>query len=283
MNFSLNLVISMDIEKLFEELGLSLYQAKVLTALIQCGESKASDVSQLSGVPRAKVYSVLDQLVDMGLVDKKPGRPVKYKVKTPEEIVERLRYNIEMEYKKRLRRIEEVSDDLIRILRELYKPLETEFRELIKVIKVGEPSERETRLMFSAAKREINIISKVFEYYPKVKNELISAVDRGVNVKILLLGKEFLDERSKEVQEEIVNLLKRDLKNVDIRFSKTILPLRGTIIDPSYEYKSGKAIFVVEDPRTPLYLRDAAVTENPSLVAGMKKYFDLIWKYESEL
>ena len=281
MNFSLNLVISMDIEKLLEELGLSSYQAKVLTALIQCGESKASDVSQLSGVPRAKVYSVLDQLVDMGLVDKKPGRPIKYKAKAPEEIVERLRYNIEMEYKKRLRRIEEIGSDLIRILRELYKPLETESRELIKVIKVGEPSERETRLMFSEAKREINIISKVFEYYPKVKNELISAVDRGVNVKILLLGKEFLDERSKEVQKEIVNLLKRDLKNVEIRFSKTILPLRGTIIDPSYEYKSGKAIFVVEDPRTPLYLRDAAVTENPSLVAGMKKYFDLIWKYES--
>ncbi len=274
-------MIGMDIERLFEELGLSLYQAKVLTALIQCGESKASDISQLSGVPRAKVYSVLDQLVDMGLVDKKPGRPIRYRAKTPEEIVERLKYNIEMEYRKRLRRIEEVGDDLIKILRELYKPLETKSRELIKVIKVGEPSERETRLMYLEARREIDIISKVFEYYPKVKNELISAVNRGVNVKILLLGTEFLDERSKRVQEEIVDLLKEDLKDVEIKFSKTILPLRGAIIDPSYDYTSGKAIFVVEDPRTPLYLRDAAVTENPSLVAGMKKYFDLIWKYES--
>ena len=68
-----------------------------------------------------------------------------------------------------------------------------------------------------------------------------------------------------------------------IRFSKTILPLRGMIVDPSYDYTSGKAIFVVEDPKTPLYLRDAAITENPSLVAGMNKYFDLIWNYESTL
>ncbi|RLI78320.1 hypothetical protein DRP04_10285 [Archaeoglobales archaeon] len=61
-----------------------------------------------------------------------------------------------------------------------------------------------------------------------------------------------------------------------------LLPLRGLIVDPSYEYRTGKAIFVVEDPKTPLYLRDAVITENPSLVAGMKRYFDLIWKYESE-
>ncbi len=68
----------------------------------------------------------------------------------------------------------------------------------------------------------------------------------------------------------------------EVRFSKGLLPLRGSIIDLSYEYRTGKAIFAVEDPKTPLYLRDAIITENPSLVAGMKRYFDLIWKYESE-
>lgn len=288
MNFSPNLIIflslrmiGMDIERLFEELGLSSYQAKVLTALIQCGESKASDVSQLSGVPRAKVYSVLDQLVDMGLVDKKPGRPITYRPKPPEAIIERLKHNIEIEYKRRLKKIEEVKNDLMKVLREYYKPLRIESKELIRIIKVGEPSERETRLMYLEARREIDIISKVFEYYPKVRRELIDASNRGVEIKVLLLGKDLLDGRSKSVQEEILELLKRDL-NAEIRLSKTILPLRGTIIDPSYRYTTGKAIFVVEDPKTPLYLRDAAITENPSLVAGMKKYFDLIWKYESE-
>ena len=271
----------MDIEKVLEELGLTMYQIKVLLALIQCGESKASDISIISKVPRAKVYSVLDQLVNMGLVDKKPGRPVMYKPKPPEVIIERLKYNIEMEYKKKLNKIESVSKDLIKILRGLYKDTKIEERELIKVVKVGEPSERETRIMISEARSEINVISKVFEYYPKVKEEFISAINRGVNIKIILLGRKFLSDNSKKIQEKIVKLIKEDLKNVKIKFSTTILPLRGTIVDPSYEYKSGKAIFVVEDPRLPLYLRDAIITENPSLVAGMKKYFDLIWKYES--
>lgn len=271
---------NVDIEKVFEELGLSLYQAKVLAALIQYGEAKASDISQLSGVPRAKVYSVLDQLVDLGLVDKKPGRPVKYKPKSPEDIVERLKYNIEIEYRKRLKKIEEIESELVDLLKELYKPSEVESKELIKVIRVGEPSERETRLMYLDAKNEINIISKCFEYYPKVKKELIEASDRGVKIKVLLLGKEFLSEYSRKVQEKVLESLKKEVK-AEVRLSKTVLPLRGTIIDPSYEYKTGKAIFVVEDLKTPLYLRDAAITENPSLVAGMKKYFDLIWRYES--
>ena len=265
---------------MLEKLGLSGYQIKVLLSLMQCGEAKASDIAQLSGVPRAKVYFVLDQLVDLGLIDKKPGRPIKYSAKSPHEVVERLRLNIENEYKEKLKKFKSFEEDLKRMLGCIYKP-KSEPKELIKIVKVGEPSERETRRMFSEAKKEINIISKVFEYYPKVRDELISAVNRGIDLKILLLGESFLDSRGKNIQKEVVKLIQEDLDEVAIRFSETTLPLRGSIVDPSYNYTSGKAIFVVEDPKTPLYLRDAAITENPSLVAGMKKYFDLIWNYES--
>lgn len=269
-----------DVEQIFENLGLSTYQAKVLFTLIRHGEAKASNISELSGVPRAKIYSVLDQLVDMGFVDKKPGRPAKYKPKPPEKIVERLKYNILLDYTKRLKTVEEIEENLIEKLREFHSPSEVRAKELVRVIRVGEPSERETRLLYLEAKKEINIISKSFEYYPKVRKELIDAVKRGVEIKILLLGKKFISDSTRKIQEEILKLVRKEL-DAEIRVSKSILPLRGTIIDPSYEYKTGKAIFVVEDPETPLYLRDAAVTENPSLVAGMKKYFDLIWEYES--
>ncbi len=271
----------MDVLNLLEKLGLSRYQAKALLALMEHGEAKASDVSDLSGVPRAKIYAVLDQLADMGYVDKIPGRPVRFRAKKPDEVVERLKYNTLVEYSRKLEMLENVEKELFESLMNVYSPLEVKSKELIRVVSVGEPSERETRLLYSESKREINIISKSFEYYPKVREELIEASKRGIDVKILLLGQEFLESRSRAIQREITKLISSDL-NAEIRLSKTILPLRGCIIDPSYEYKTGKAIFVVEDPETPLYLRDAAVTENPSLVAGMKKYFDLIWEYESK-
>ncbi len=270
------------IEQTFENLGLSMYQSKVLLSLIQHGEAKASDISELSGVPRAKVYSVLDQLADNGLVDKKPGRPVKYKPKAPEKIVERLKHNIQLDYSERLRKVEEAEGELVEQLKGFQSSPSSEVssKELIRVVRVGEPSERETRLMYSQAESEVNVASKTFEYYPKVKKELIEASRRGVRVKVLLLGEGLLSEATQRVREEILRLVDQEL-TCEVRLSKTILPLRGTIVDPSYEYKTGKAIFAVEDPVTPLYLRDAAVTENPSLVAGMKKYFDLIWDYES--
>ncbi len=266
--------------EVLEKLGLSNYQVRALISLLKCGEAKASEVSELSGVPRAKIYEVLDQLADMGLVDKIPTRPVRFRARKPEEIVERLRKNIVMEFEDRIGFFESMQKELMRNFASLYSPSGFKTKELIRVVSVGDASERETRMMYSEAEREIDIVSRSFEYYPKVRKELVQAFDRGVKVKILLLGAEFIDERTRKVQHEVVKMLKADM-DAEIRFSRTVLPLRGSIVDPSYDYRTGKAIFVVEDPETPLYLRDAAVTENPSLVAGMKKYFDLIWEYES--
>jgi len=226
------------------------------------------------------VYEVLDQLADLGFVDKIPTRPIKFRTRKPEEIVERLRKNIMMEYEDRMDFFERVQKKMMRRFASLYSPSSFQTKELIRVVNVGEGSERETRIMYAEAKKEINVVSRSFEYYPKVRKELVDASKRGVEIKILLLGREFVDDRTAKVQAEVVKMLKADM-DVEVRFSKTPLPLRGSIVDPSYDYRTGKAIFVVEDPETPLYLRDAAVTENPSLVAGMKKYFDLIWEYES--
>ncbi|WP_456468426.1 TrmB family transcriptional regulator [Archaeoglobus sp.] len=268
------------VEGILERLGLSSYQAKALVSLLKCGEAKASEISELSGVPRAKVYEVLNQLVDLGLVDKIPTRPVRFRARKPEEILERLRRNIMMEYEDRIGFFERMQKDLMRKFVSLYSPSGFRTKELIRVVSVGGASERETRMMYTEAEREIDIVSRSFEYYPKVRKELIDAFKRGVSIKILLLGHDFVDERTRRVQSEVMKMLRSDM-DVEIRLSKTSLPLRGSIVDPSYDYRTGKAIFVVEDPETPLYLRDAAVTENPSLVAGMKKYFDLIWEYES--
>ncbi|WP_290623610.1 MULTISPECIES: TrmB family transcriptional regulator [unclassified Archaeoglobus] len=270
----------MNVESILEKLGMSTYQAKALISILKCGEAKASEISELSGIPRAKIYEVLDQLSDLGLVDKIPTRPVRFRARKPEEIAERLRRNITLEYEGKIGFYEAVQKDLVGELASVYSPSSIHSKELIRVIRVGEASERETRMMYSESQREINIVSRSFEYYPKVRKELVDADKRGVEIKILLLGREFTDERTRKVQTEIVKMIKSDI-DAEIRSSKTPLPLRGSIVDPSYDYRTGKAIFVVEDPEIPLYLRDAAVTENPSLVAGMKKYFDLIWKYES--
>lgn len=273
----------MSLEKgmeLFKKMGLNEYQAKVLVHLISLGESKAPDLSKSSGVPKARIYEVLEELVSMGFVDIKPGRPSLYRSRAPQEIIERAKKNKKEEINRALSLIDEISGDLIEVLDPLYDSSKVE-GELLKIIHVGSASERETRILYAEAKKEINIVSKSLEYLHKVEGDLKNAINRGCSIKVLLLSKDLLEEHNIPIQHTIVNYLKKNLPKIQIRFSKSKLPLRGSIIDPSYEYMTGKAIFLVEEKTVPLFLREAAFTDNPSLVAGMKKYFDLIWKYES--
>jgi hypothetical protein len=47
------------------------------------------------------------------------------------------------------------------------------------------------------------------------------------------------------------------------------------------DYESGKAILLVEEKDIPLQMRQAAITENGSFVAGLYRYFELLWTHES--
>jgi sugar-specific transcriptional regulator TrmB len=268
--------------ELFRRLGLKEYPARVIAQLIVLGESKAPEISSASGVPKARVYGILEELADQGLIEVKPGRPAKYRVKPPSEIIRRIIYNKKIQLREEIKRIEILRRDFESLLQPLYRTVARKARKpLIKIVSVGEPSEEETRLMYREAKKEINVLSKSMEWLPKVEDELRRAIKRGARIRILFLDPRLLERRNVAIQREMIKHLRKNIKGVEVRFSKFILPLRGSIVDPSYEYLSGKAIFLVEERGVPLSLRDAALTENPSLVAGMKRYFDLIWKYES--
>lgn len=269
--------------RLLKELGLKEYPAKTLAYLIDLGESKAPELSSASGVPKARIYGVLNELADRGLVEVKPGRPAKYRPKPPSEIINRIIRNKKTQMKKEIEKIEGLRSDFEPAFQPLYESTSKIEREpLLKTVSVGDPSEEETRLMYREAEEEINIVSRAMEWLPKVKKSLEGALKRGIRVKVLLLSSEQLkDEKDKSLQKNALKILREELGEVKVRFSKFILPLRGSIVDPSYDYSSGKAIFLVEERGVPFTLRDAAITENPSLVAGMKRYFDLIWKHES--
>ncbi len=264
------------------ELGLKEYEAKTLTHLLQVGETKAPKLSSISRVPKARIYGILEGLADRGLVEIKPGRPSKYRPKPPKEIIERMIQNRKNEMENEIEKIRSVENDFVSQFKEIYESSIEKSREpLLKTVSVGDPSENETQLMYKDAEEEINIVSKSMEWLPEVIDTLKEAIKRGIKVKALFLSRDLLEEENVSIQEKSIKTFKEDLPEAKVRFSKGLLPLRGSIVDPSYEYESGQAIFLVEEKSVPLKLRDAAITENPSLVAGMKRYFDLIWKHES--
>ena len=59
---------------LLVQLGLTNYEAKAYHALLQRGSSTASQVAELSGLPRQRIYDVLAGLVAKGLASARPGQ-----------------------------------------------------------------------------------------------------------------------------------------------------------------------------------------------------------------
>lgn len=68
---------SVAIEQL-EALGLSAYAARTFVALVSLGEGTAKDVSDVSDVPRTRVYEAVDELSERGLVDVQHATPKRF-------------------------------------------------------------------------------------------------------------------------------------------------------------------------------------------------------------
>lgn len=61
-----------------EKFGLSSYAARTFVALASLGTATARDVSQVSEVPRTRVYDAIDELHDRGIVDVQESSPKRF-------------------------------------------------------------------------------------------------------------------------------------------------------------------------------------------------------------
>ena len=262
-------------------MGLNEYQALTLAHLLFIGEAKAAELSKVSGVPSARIYGVLDELVRMGLILVRPGRPSIYVALPPGEVAERLLSMRAREFKQKMKRLREHADAFIETASQIYLKGKRGVSTvpLLRIVGVGEASLAETRKLYDMAEEEILVISRAMEYLPDVADSLKKAIERGVSVKVILMDPEFMEPEDREKQAKILKMLEEPPFTgvVLVRFSDDI-PIRGCIIDPR---KGTGALFLVEDPGVPFSFREAAITSHPSVVRGLALMFSLIWDYKS--
>ena len=72
------------------ELGLSEYEAKVYSAMLVQDLLTASDITKIGGVPRGRVYDIINQLIDKGFCVTVPGVVKKFRAVNPEAAVQNL-------------------------------------------------------------------------------------------------------------------------------------------------------------------------------------------------
>lgn len=80
-----------DAVELLEALGLKEYEAKCFVALSRVEAATARDVSDLSEVPRTRVYDAVDALEDAGLVARQHSNPQRFRAVPVPEAAETLR------------------------------------------------------------------------------------------------------------------------------------------------------------------------------------------------
>jgi len=268
---------------MLERLGLTEYEQTALAELLTLGRTTAPNLAEATGIPKARIYGVLDSLADEGYIEVVPGRPKEYQPKPPGELLDRAVENHRQEFERYRQDLDSMREDFLAEFRPRYERASEDIRpaeELFHVVDVGEPSETETRRLYHEAGERVDVLTKSFAYLEAVEPALAAAVDR-VDVRALLNHPDLLSAENRETQADIVARLRESYPEVSLRFSTGQLPWRGTLIDPSMAYDSGEAIFLVEEPNVPDHMRQAAITENGSFVAGLKRYMDLVWDHES--
>ncbi|ABK15449.1 MULTISPECIES: TrmB family transcriptional regulator [Methanothrix] len=168
--------------KALRDLGLTEYEARVYTALTRLKAGIASEIHQISGIPRPAVYGALKRLVMRGIVEVQPSKPMRYRVTDPAAALERLKSSFMTDAEVALHALEEVYS------------AEGDRREEEMGIWVHQGAGRvyeKVMEVLSGAERDILIINPsllenlrgLYNIFSHVNNAIRSALDRGVSIR----------------------------------------------------------------------------------------------------
>ncbi len=178
------------VESIKEHFGLNHYEIKIWTALLARGIAAASELADISGVPRSRCYDVLESLEKKGFTIMKIGKPIKYIAVKPEEIVDRIKKSLNQETEINLQLLEVVRES------EIFKELELLHKTGIEHIDPEELADtfygkteinRQIKKLAESAKNLITISTTKEGFGRKLrllKNILPSKISSGVKVKI---------------------------------------------------------------------------------------------------
>jgi HTH-type transcriptional regulator, sugar sensing transcriptional regulator len=93
------------------QLGLKEYEAKIYVALVGLGEANARRVHEASGVPRPRVYDVLNALAARGFIDVRQGSPLVYSAVSPEMVISHLKKDLDTAAQESMNALESISLD----------------------------------------------------------------------------------------------------------------------------------------------------------------------------
>jgi predicted transcriptional regulator len=93
------------------QLGLKEYEAKIYVALVGLGEANVRRIHEVSGVPRPRVYDVLNALDEKGFIEIRQGSPLMYYAVRPDIVVSFLKKDLDTAASESVKSLEALSVD----------------------------------------------------------------------------------------------------------------------------------------------------------------------------
>ncbi len=110
------------LRELRERFKLNIYEIKIWASLLSRGVAAASELAEISGVPRSRCYDVLESLEKKGFIIMKIGKPIKYIAVQPEAVVDRVQKRLQEDAEQQIQLVEKLSDtDIFKELELLHK------------------------------------------------------------------------------------------------------------------------------------------------------------------
>lgn len=246
--------------------NLNLYEVKIWTALLSRGVSTAGELSDIANVPRSRSYDVLESLEKKGFAITKLGKPIKYIAVPPEEVLERVKKNVDEEAKNQVNKLEELKGT--EVIEEL-KSLHTQGVELIDPTDLsGSLRGRHNlynhlELLIKGAEKSVSIMTTSQGFMRKVeglKPVFEKLKKRGVKIKIAA-------PLTKETQAALKDVASvAEVKHTDSK-------ARFAIVD-------GKdVLFMVLDDKEVHPTYDVGIwVKTPFFASAMNELFDMAWK-----
>ncbi|GEM_PF-969422 len=273
----------MDNERALRDLGLTKYEASAYATLLKEGITGAQDLSRRSDIPVGKIYEVLSNLNNMGLVEFQRSRPRKYKAVKPKIALNNLYNKKEEDTKNELDDFKLKVAELETRFSDISQPEHTELQfwstligeeDIIKNIKnMLDETEKEILHVKPAKLKKILQKEKCIDpktFIPTVIDEFIKAAEKGIKIKTIIPEELFLSALKDKIEQVDDPVLRAIIKkNIDVK-----------ILDCEYDFILIDEYIThipIPDPLTPKKIFGELKVYDREYAGKLKDKFDDLW------
>lgn len=218
---------------ILQDLGLKEYASRTFVALTRLSEGTAKDVSEVSDVPRTRVYDAIAELEHHGLVEVQHSNPRVFRAVPVEEAAETLRE----QYASRTERLRDVLANLEPVTSGEQDPPDHQIWSLSERTAI----DTRVRALLQDADTEIVTVIGHEDLLTEELRELLAAADaRGVDIAVSALNAELESSIRNWVEGSEIDPRQHSLGiQTELDISRLFLIDRETVLLGSYSGASG--------------------------------------------